>query len=124
MENQHSNPIEEETSENSIEDETSENYISDNDDDKNMILPFYSKTANLSINQEVMCYPTRLDKQAGVYVSLPEFAGKTGFIPISEISDSKRERETKRRRHRKSFGSALRVFRAETRLTVYRPVYI
>ena len=57
-----------------------------------MILPFYSKTPNLAINQEVMCYPTRLDKQAGVYVSLPEFAGKTGFIPISEISDSKRER--------------------------------
>jgi translation initiation factor 2 subunit 3 len=56
------------------------------------ILPFYSKEANLALNQEVICYPTRVEKTQGVYVYLPEFGDIEGFIPMSEISDRKRER--------------------------------
>ena len=41
----------------------------------------------------------------------------------NEERQRERGRETERRAYRKSLGPALRVFRAETRLTVYRPWY-
>ena len=40
------------------------------------------------------------------------------------VQETGTSRERGRRRHRTSLGLALRVFRAETRLTVYRPLYM